>query len=241
MKSVLLAGACAASIMLAAISNAQAADIVAPEPAPVGWLWYVSVFGGWSNPNSLDGDLEFELGGNHYSYDFDADLDNGWTAGIAVGAQVNEWLRGELELSGNWHDAGGDLDYAVHGYGYDIDGDVNALFVLGNLWFDIPIGTFFRPYAGGGLGFGRLSIDVDANGHYADFDLFDDDDWGFAWQVGFGAAFAMSDNVGIDIGYRYKRINNISFGQDFFQNVDVDDVDIDYSSHNIIAGIRIGF
>src|SRR5262245_40041987 len=120
MKSVLLAGACAASIMLATFSNARAADIVAPEPVPVGPVWYVSVFGGWSNPNSLDGELEFEHNGFHYSYDFDADLDNGFTAGIAAGVQWNEWLRGELELSGNWHDAGGDLDYTFGGYGYDI-------------------------------------------------------------------------------------------------------------------------
>ena len=238
MKSVLLAGACAASIVLATISNAQAADIpVEPVPEPMGWTWYVSVFGGWSMPNDLDGELEFEDNGNDYSYDFDADLDDGFTAGIAVGAKFNEWLRGELELSGNWHDAGGDLDYIN---GYDIDGDVNALFALANLWVDIPIGTFFQPYACGGLGFGRLDIDVDASG-LNDYDLFDDDDWGFAWQGGFGAAFVMSDNIGIDIGYRYKRINNIEFGQDFFENVDVDDVDIDYSSHNIIAGIRIGF
>jgi opacity protein-like surface antigen len=237
----LLLGAVASTALCLGAMQASAADIIEPVPEPAVFSWYVSVFGGWSMPNDLDGDIEFYYSGNNFSYDFDADLDDGFTAGIAVGAKFNEWLRGELELSGNWHDAGGDLDYINYGYGYDIDGDVNALFALANLWVDIPIGTFFQPYAGGGIGFGRLDIDVDANGHYGDFDLFDDDDWGFAWQVGFGAAFVMSDNIGIDIGYRYKRINNIEFGQDFFENVDVDDVDIDYSSHNIIAGIRIGF
>jgi opacity protein-like surface antigen len=242
MKSLLLAGTCAASIMLAAISNAQAADIpVEPVPEPMGLGWYVSVFGGWSMPNDLDGEIEFEDNGNNYSYDFDADLDDGFTAGIAVGAVFNEWLRGELELSGNWHDAGGDFDYNVGGYGYDVDGDVDALFVLANLWFEIPIDTFFRPYVGGGIGFGRLSVDVDANGYYADYELFDDHDWGFAYQLGAGVAFGLAENIAFDIGYRYKAINNVEFGQDFFSGVDVDDVDIDYRSHNIIAGIRIGF
>src|SRR5687768_13709876 len=91
----LLLGAVASTAMFLGTMQASAADIdVAPEP--MGWSWYVSVFGGWS----FSAEVEAEYSGN----DYDVDLDDGFTAGIAVGAHINEWLRGEIELSGNWHD-----------------------------------------------------------------------------------------------------------------------------------------
>jgi opacity protein-like surface antigen len=214
--------------------SSQAADIaVEPVPEPMGWSWYVSVFGGWSIPNDLDGDISYS--GN--DYDLDADIDDGFTVGLALGAHINEWLRGEIELSGNWHDSDGDFTY--NGTTYNVDGDVDALFVLGNLWVDIPVGDFFRPYFGGGLGFGRLSVDVNAEAPGGTSDgLFDDHDWGFAYQLGAGVAFAMAENIAFDIGYRYKAIHNAEFDVDFFNNADFD---FDYHSHNFIAGVRIGF
>jgi opacity protein-like surface antigen len=236
MRKMLL-GAVASTALCLGAMQASAADIVEPVPEPMGWSWYVSVFGGWSMADELDGEIEY----SGYDYDFEADLDNGFTAGVAVGAHINEWLRGEIELSGNWHDAGGELDFTYYQpYGYDVDGDVDALFVLANLWFEIPIDTFFRPYVGGGIGFGRLSIDVEADYAGYEYDLFDDDDWGFAYQLGAGVAFGMAENIAFDVGYRYKAINNAEFGEDFFTGGG-DDVEVDYHSHNIIAGIRIGF
>ena len=230
----LLLGAVASTALCLGAMQVQAADIIEPVPEPMGFSWYVSVFGGWSfGGDDLDGEIEY----NSTDYDFEADLDDGFTAGVALGAHINEWLRGEIELSGNWHDAGdGEFTYFPT---YDVDGDVDALFVLANLWFEIPIDTFFRPYVGGGVGFGRLSIDIDADGPTNDYNLFDDDDWGFAYQLGAGVAFGMSDNIAFDIGYRYKAINNAEFDIDVGSGGD--DVELDYHSHNIIAGVRIGF
>jgi opacity protein-like surface antigen len=232
----LLLGAVASTALCLGAMQASAADIIEPVPEPMGWNWYVSVFGGWSMADDIDGDIEFS--GN--DYDFDADIDDGFTAGIAVGAHFNEWLRGEIELSGNWHDAG-DGEVFYNSTNYDIDGDVDALFVLANLWFEIPIDTFFRPYVGGGVGFGRLSVDIDAeNTAGTSYELFDDHDWGFAYQLGAGVAFGMAENIAIDIGYRFKAINNAEFEveSDLFTD---GDIDLDYHSHNIIAGVRIGF
>jgi OOP family OmpA-OmpF porin len=235
MKKALL-GAVAASALCLGSMQVLAADIVEPPPEEPTLSWYVSIFGGWSKADEFDGDIEY----SGYDYDFEADVDDGFTAGIAAGAQISEWLRGEIELSGNWHDAGGDFDYTIGGYGLDVDGDVDALFVLGNVWWDIPVGEVFRPYLGGGLGFGRLSVDISADtvaGY--DYDLFDDDAWGFAYQLGVGVAFGFADNFGLDVGYRYKVINNAEFDVDFLNSDD--DFDVDYKSHNFIIGARIGF
>lgn len=225
----LLLGAVASTALCLGAMQASAADIVEAVPEPMGWSWYVSVFGGWSFSAELDGDFNY----GSTDYDVDLDLDDGFTAGIAVGAHINEWLRGEVELSGNWHDAD---DEVVVGGTYDIDGDVDATFLLANLWFDIPLGDVFRPYVGGGIGFGRLDLDLDTTTG----NIFDDDDWGFAYQLGAGVAFGFTENIAFDVGYRFKAINNAEFDLDDDWGTD-GDLEADYHSHNIIAGIRIGF
>ena len=186
MRSYLLAGACAASLLLALTPVAQAADIeVAPESMGLGW--YVSVFGGWSHAKDESGNFETSSPAYSTVYAFDLELDDGFTAGIALGAQINEWLRGEVELSGNWHDAEGFVDTTVPPTYTTLDGDETALFALANLWLEVPIGLGpLRPYAGGGVGFGRLDLDIETIGGDT---LFDDADWGFAWQLGAGVAF----------------------------------------------------
>jgi opacity protein-like surface antigen len=234
MRSYLLGGACAASMLLALAPVAQAADIdIAPEPMGMGW--YVSVFGGWSHAKDESGDFHWSSD-NYY---FDLELDDGFTAGIALGAQINEWLRGEVELSGNWHDAEGVLaSSALVPSTWTVDGDETALFALANLWLEVPIGLGpLRPYAGGGVGFGRLDLDIETSGGST---LFDDADWGFAWQLGAGVAFGVSDNVAIDLGYRYKRIENadIEVHDDWGGD---DEVEKDYKSHNFLVGVRFGF
>ena len=232
MRSYLLAGACAASLLLALTPVAQAADIeVAPEPMGLGW--YVSVFGGWSHAKDESG--SFSSGTPIY---FDLELDDGFTAGIALGAQINEWLRGEVELSGNWHDAEGFVDTTVPPTSTTLDGDETALFALANLWLEVPIGLGpLRPYAGGGVGFGRLDLDIETSGGST---LFDDADWGFAWQLGAGVAFDVSESIAIDLGYRYKRIENadIEVHDDWATG---EEVEKDYKSHNFLVGLRFGF
>jgi opacity protein-like surface antigen len=214
MRSTLLSGACAASVLLALCSSAQAADIDA-APEPQGWGWYLSVFGGLSVPDDLEGSGEY----NGTEFTISLELDNGFTFGGALGARLNDWLRAEAEVSGNWHDLSGygvietsqgDVDVNT-----DLSGDVGALFLLGNLWVEMPTGGPVKPYAGGGAGLGRIDLDGDAG-------------WGFAYQAGAGVGLDLTQNVALDIGYRFKAIN------------DADDT-ADYSSHNAVVGLRWGF
>jgi opacity protein-like surface antigen len=54
------------------------------------------------------------------------------------------------------------------------------------LWVDLPIGEVIRPYVGGGLGFGRLSLGIETTNISGGtmYSLVDDSDWGFAYQLG---------------------------------------------------------
>src|SRR5215204_1918574 len=107
MKKLLLGGACAASLLLALTPLAHAADMEA-VPESMGMGWYVSIFGGASF--AKDEDFYVFNYANSYDYSFDAelDLDTGFMVGAALGVSFNEWLRGEVEVSGNFHDVGGE-------------------------------------------------------------------------------------------------------------------------------------
>ena len=79
----------------------------------------------------------------------------------------------------------------------------------------------FTPYLGGGLGWANVEFDDGAK----------DDDNVFAYQVGGGLALEMMPLVTFDLGYRY-------FGT---ADPNIFGADVDYDSHNIMAGVRIGF
>jgi opacity protein-like surface antigen len=98
-------------------------------------------------------------------------------------------------------------------------GDVDVFFVLGNLWVDVPVGETFSPYIGAGLGIGF----IDFVGEGAS---------GLAYQLGSGVSVGVTPSLAVDLGYRFKAINNAE---------DQDGVAADYSSHNILAGVRWGF
>jgi opacity protein-like surface antigen len=248
MRSYLLSGACAASMLLALTPAAQAADIVDVPPEPMGWSWYVSVFGGWSIPKDEDIFVETTALTNYL--DAEIELDDGFMVGAAFGAQINEWLRGEVEVSGHFHDAEGDA-YVFNGTPlyYNVDGDEDALFVLANLWIDLPIGDMFRPYIGGGIGFGRIDVDVELRPTTpgTTYALIDDSDWGFAYQLGGGVAVGISENLALDVGYRYKVINNADLEVEgdietlLGNTLDDDEIEKDYKSHNILVGLRLMF
>jgi opacity protein-like surface antigen len=242
MRSYLLSGACAASMLLALTTAGQAADIdVAPEPQ--GWGWYVSIFGGWSMPKDEEIFTEDTAAVTPFELEADIELDNGFMAGLAVGAYFSDWARAEVELSGHWHDVGGEavLTTTATAATYALSGDEDALFVLANLWIDLPIDEVVRPYVGGGVGFGRLDIDITGETTGAvTVDLIDDKDWGFAYQLGAGLALDFASNVAVDLGYRYKRINNADLEANTIGFTGIE-IEKDYKSHNLVLGLRFGF
>jgi opacity protein-like surface antigen len=230
--------------MLLALAPAAQADDVDFAPEPQGWGWYVSVFGGWSMPdNDIDASFTSGTGTTFVSTAAEIDLDNGFMAGLAVGAQFSPWLRGEVEVSGHWHDAEGAASLYYYSSASvfttvtaDLSGEANALFLLANLWVDLPVGEVIRPYIGGGVGLGRLDVDFSTTAGSVGVD---DSDWALAYQLGAGIDFNLSANISIDAGYQYKVIHDAEL--EAAGTTGAFDIHTDYKSHNILLGLRFGF
>ena len=224
-KKLLLGTVAAAGLSLGALS-AQAADI---EPVAEPSTWYVSLFGGVSFLEDVDTLYEGE---GEYS----VETDTGFIVGGALGTRVWDPVRLEVEVS--YAEWGGDHYTADYNGPFEgsVQGHLDALFVLGNIWFDIDTGTVFRPYLGGGAGVAWADANAPFDGD--DSEGYGDGEMGFAFQLGGGLQFDLAEHVALDIGYRFKGV----------LDVDLDDTDgagvyagADFYSHNIQGGLIFSF
>lgn len=237
MRSFLLSGACAGAMLLALLPGAQAGDLDI-EMMPQASTWYVSVFGGLSLGESAEIEESGGSGSTAVTIAAEADIEEGLIAGLAAGLRVNDWIRAEAEVSGHWHDGGGHATTTTTATAFTsmpLEGEVNALFVLGNLWIDLPLGGELQPYLGGGAGFARLEADLSTTTGTAGVA---GSDWAFAYQLGGGVSYALSPSIAVDLGYRYRRINGAKLEAEAFGTPL--DTEIDYKSHNLLLGLRLG-
>lgn len=101
-------------------------------------------------------------------------------------------------------------------------GDVTNLSLLFNGYYDFLKGSAVRPYITAGIGIARVNAQIEAD---------DDTDSVFAYKVGVGLSYKMSENVALDFGYRYFATSDIDvFGLKFSN-----------SSHSILLGARYNF
>jgi opacity protein-like surface antigen len=226
MSKVLLAASVAAASLVAA--PALAADLIVDAPmAPMTVAeadWYVSLFAGgvWTSAIHTD-----------FGADVAVTSDPGYTLGIAVGTHVFENLRGEVELSYGRVEAN-DVSYDG-GPADPVEGPISALYLLGNLWYELDIGSGVKPYIGGGLGAGYATADTFFNGNIYGYGP---GGVGFAYQVGAGVTFDVSDSMSVDVGYRYKNILGVDFDDNDGSGVYEDG---DVSSHVLQAGLTFKF
>lgn len=222
-KTVLLASV-ALAVVAVVSASANAADAIAPAKSP----FYVSVFGGASFLN----DVHATSSGN---VPYIARTNTGYILGGALGYHFSDQIRAELELS---HSSWTLNSYNSAGKAFlPATGSISATYLLGNVWLDLPTNTAFTPYAGGGLGVGFTSADAIFNGgtHGYGPPLSQPN---FAFQVGGGLKYDLSENISLDLGYRFKGITNVHFG-DTGGKYDYRNANL--FSHNIELGLTFNF
>ena len=197
---------------------------------------YVSVFGGINLYNEADITDKFLVAGVQATGEGSLDTDRGHVVGFTIGKRFDN-ISVELELSHRENDLD-DFDFdtisavgttlALNLGNIPLEGTHSSRSALINAWVDLPMGNI-RPYFGGGLGVTDVNLEIDTiSGATSNFD---ESDTVMAFQLGAGLKFAVSDNVSLDLGYRF-------FGADDPVHDDgVDEVELEYQNHSVLLRI----
>lgn len=130
-----------------------------------------------------------------------SNFDNGLGLNGAIGIQSNEF-RAECELGYQSHDRST----------YYGDVEASMFTVMANMYYDIfTYGELATTYVLGGIGM-------------ANIDYYGSDSY-FAFQIGAGSSSKLSDNVSLDIEYRYLKPTDVNYG-------------LEIETHNIMLGLR---
>jgi len=218
-KSLITAVALAA--LAAAAGQASAADYA--PPAGPSYMPYISVFAGASFPNDINT--------TRTGVDYSQHSDTSYVFGGAVGIDWNSMIRTEIELS---HSQWNGNSFTNTGLAVAGNANTSSTYLLGNVWLDWKNDSAFTPYVGGGLGVAFVNFDQTVAGGpgYVGSDTV------LAYQLGAGINFAVSDQMSLDVGYRYKATSN--FG------IQAGDAGGDYQnghlgSHNVQVGLTYKF
>jgi opacity protein-like surface antigen len=128
--------------------------------------------------------------------------DDAIALGAGIGYQFNDNLRADIrgDWAGNYKIAPG--------------AKMNVSTVLGNMYFDWKNDSAFTPYVGAGAGYGWTNVKggTDHNG--------------FAYALQAGVAVDLTNNLALDVGYRFRDV--MISGHDPME-------------HQVLAGMRFKF
>lgn len=152
-------------------------------------------------------------------------------AGVPVRAEAEYLYHDQFKYSANNATSGG----ATGSFTSKID--IHTLFA--NVYYDFKTGTAFTPYVGAGLGIAWINQKVASTfqGWTAGTSDGSYDATSFAWNLGAGVGYSLTDNIILDLGYRYtnfgdaKKVDN---GRISFQAKDL-------QAHEALLGLRYQF
>lgn len=150
-----------------------------------------SVLAGDGFAGDIGNSALFEAGvGYQLPYNLRADLTVGYRPGFKVESRE---ARGTLPVNA--------------------DADVKNWAVMANLYYDIATGTAFTPYVGAGLGVAFNKVD-DVTYSFGAGRIHENgkSKTNFAWSLQAGAAYAVTQNVKVDLGYRYIDLGGFETG-----------------------------
>ena len=158
--------------------------------------------------------------------------DPGYSAAGAVGYDFGDFrIEGEV----SYREAG--VDEVEDGTSsFSADGEVYAIAGMVNGYYDLDLGSSWKPYLGGGLGgavVGFDNLETDAFG-----DLADDEDFVFAFQFAAGVGYEFTDNLALYGGYRFFGTTEPELETNDGNNTEFDS---ELFSHNIEVGLRYTF
>ena len=220
---------------MAAATALAAAMICSPAIAQTAWNgWYASFTGLYNVPRDSDATLDTEP----LDATGDIELANNFGFALALGAQMNDALRVELEGAYRPLDVDGAKGVLLNTAPVDVglSGDLDTWSLMVNAHYEMPLGAA-RPYLGAGLGIARhdgeltlsspLLVPVLGTNSVRE----SGDDTVFAYQFMAGLGLEISENMTLFGGYRYMGTDDL----------EIEAFTSSYGTHAIEAGLRVGF
>ena len=179
----------------------------------------------------------------------DNDLGRAAVYGLGIGIRLADNFR--VEVVGNYR-SGHEINAAetLTGLAQTFVGDVYSrsgfLIVAYDLTDFEILGKKTTPYVNGGVGFSRNSVDdlILKTPGFADQVFDDESKTNFAWQIGAGVAFSLTESFVIDAGYRYVDLGEFETSTQrlaptvvTFQKM----LTGEYRSHEFMVGVRLSF
>lgn len=151
----------------------------------------------------------------------DLEYETGFNVGGVLGAHFLDIARGELAVSyrlADTDDAGP----------LPVSGDLGVLGVMGNAYLDLELGDDVpvTPYLGFGIGLGAAFADFRAGSTNVE-----DEDVVFAYNVLAGVGFDVTEEVVLQVGYRYFATTD----------PEIQGVDVELDIHELVFGARYEF
>jgi outer membrane immunogenic protein len=221
------------------VSTSYAADLIIETPVVPGVVdvsgnWdgpYIGVFGGWASGTADMTDPGAGPCSSGTLEGCDVDI-SGWLLGLKAGANfsVTSGLVAGVVADIAWSDVtGSDI------FPGPVDESINTInwqgSVRGLLGFD---GGAFLPYLTAGLAVANAT-------HWSDYSNVNGIDeisnTHFGWTVGAGVAFAVTENVSLNLEYRYSDFGSAEYDHD----TPVDPPEYSLTQHAVTAGINWSF
>jgi len=150
-------------------------------------------------------------------------FDNGVGLSLAVGSRISDVIRAEGEFSYRKND----MDTLSANYmgmpgSIPVNGEIESMTLMGNFFADIDTNSAVTPFIGAGIGFSKVDGELEGDS---------EDDTVFAYQLILGTGFKVNDVTNIDVSYRYFATADPEF----------DGTEVEYATHNFMAGVRLTF
>lgn len=163
-----------------------------------------------------------------------------FTLGGALAVGYDFWSQYQVPIRA-------ELEFAMRGNNKENDSNefgsfqykYNASTLMANFYYDFHNESAFTPYVGAGLGLAFIGVDnkMDIAGNRI---LRDDENFtNFAFNLGAGVAYNFTDNLAVDLGYRYLNMGYIeSTGT---RNNIKHTTESNLYNHEIMLGARVTF
>lgn len=205
------------------LGAAVGALVLGAPPAMAAKTWYLGFEAGLSLVEDIDG---VRTVGSYGPTDITVKTDGGWALFATVGYWIAPQFRieGEIGYRHNQHNVEPSSRY----------GTLEELSFMLNGGYDIDIAPKWKAVVGAGLGVDQV--------HFKD-GVVDDQDWKFAYQGIVGLRYELSDNVTVQLNYRYLRVSGPHFeGVNVSSSSNLDTYDLDdIAKHSFTLGFVFPF